>query len=132
MKGPGKSDDSPGMQVTNPDPYAFTKSIKNPSNRENADVADIYWEMTPAFLREIESVTDDLSQLLDSHERLVEAYYERNQILLSQQRIAKLRAGIDRERQRIAQRRNVVHRRKDQDRHRKQSFCSSTKICGVY
>jgi hypothetical protein len=42
MKGPGKSDDSPGMQVTNPDPYAFTKSIKNPSNRENADVADIY------------------------------------------------------------------------------------------
>lgn len=76
--------------------------------------------MISDLLKEIESVTDDLNQLLDSHQRLVEAYYEENQIFLSQQRITKLRAGIDRERQKIAQWRTVVHRRKEQDRQREE------------
>ena len=67
--------------------------------------------MTFSLLQEIESVTNTLSELTY---RLTESFYEDNQIFLAQQRIAKLRANIDRERQRITQLRTVLHRRKEQ------------------
>lgn len=69
----------------------------------------------------IESVTEALDQLLVSHQRLVEAFYEENQIFLSQQRIAKMKLVIDRERQRIAQLREVLHRRREQAKIRRQN-----------
>ena len=58
--------------------------------------------------------------------RLAEAYYEDNQIDVAQQRIAKLKTGIDKERQRITQRRAVIRRRKEQQRLRKRSGISTT------
>jgi hypothetical protein len=74
--------------------------------------------MTPAIPEEIQSATDTLSNLTY---RLMESFYQENQIYLAQQRIAKLRASIDRERQRITQLRAAIQRHKEQDRHRRQS-----------
>jgi hypothetical protein len=73
--------------------------------------------MTPRLLQEFGMVTNKLSELTY---RLAESFYEENQIYLAQQRIAKLRANIDRERQRILQWRAILHRRKEQERYRKQ------------
>jgi hypothetical protein len=74
--------------------------------------------MTSALLQEIQTATDTLSKLTFL---LIESFYEENQIYLAQQRIAKYRAGMDRERQRINQLRTVLHRRKEQERMRKKS-----------
>ena len=74
--------------------------------------------MNLILLREIQSVGVTLSEL---SYRLAESFYEENQIYLAQQRIAKLRVSIDRERQRILQLRTVLHRRKEQERYRKQT-----------
>ncbi len=65
-------------------------------------------------------------ELLVGQLRIVENFYDENQIYLSQQRILKLRAGIDRERQRINQLRTILHRRKEQERMRKKSKSHST------
>jgi len=73
--------------------------------------------MTPRQLQDFGMVTNTLSELTY---RLAESFYEENQIYLAQQRIAKLRVSIDRERQRILQLRTVLHRRKEQERYRKQ------------
>ena len=73
--------------------------------------------MTPRLLQDFGMVTTTLSELAY---RLAESFYEENQIYLAQQRIAKLRVSIDRERQRILQLRTVLHRRKEQERYRKQ------------
>lgn len=73
--------------------------------------------MTPRQLQDFGMVTNTLSELTY---RLAESFYEENQIYLSQQRIAKLRANIDRERQKILQWRTILHRRKEQGRYRKQ------------
>ena len=79
--------------------------------------------MNLILLREIQSVGVTLSEL---SYRLAESFYEENQIYLAQQRIAKLRVSIDRERQRILQLRTVLHRRKEQDRYRKQTQKNSS------
>jgi predicted RNase H-like nuclease (RuvC/YqgF family) len=79
--------------------------------------------MTSGLFHEIEMVTNTLSELTY---RLTESFYEDNQIFLSQQRIAKLRANIDRERQRITQLRTVLHRRREQERNRKQTQKTSS------
>jgi hypothetical protein len=74
--------------------------------------------MNVRLLQELETVTTTLGEL---SYRLAESFYEENQIYLAQQRIAKYRAGMDRERQRINQLRTVLHRRKEQERMRKKS-----------
>jgi predicted RNase H-like nuclease (RuvC/YqgF family) len=79
--------------------------------------------MTSGLFHEIEMVTNTLSELTY---RLTESFYEDNQIFLAQQRIAKLRANIDRERQRITQLRTVLHRRREQERNRKQTQKTSS------
>jgi predicted RNase H-like nuclease (RuvC/YqgF family) len=84
---------------------------------------DIYPDMTSTFLQEIETLTNTLSEF---SYRLVESFYEENQISLAQQRIEKLRADIDKEREKIAQWRMVISRRKEQDRYRRQSEKSSS------
>lgn len=71
--------------------------------------------MSPSVLREIESTTDTLCGLTY---RLIESFYEENQIFLAKERIAKLRAGIDRERERITRLRTVLHRRREQEKDR--------------
>jgi hypothetical protein len=75
--------------------------------------------MTAEPLQDMESIADDLGMLMELTRRLVEAYYEDNQIDLAQLRITRLRARIDKERQRIARWRIVVHSRKELDKRRK-------------
>ena len=67
------------------------------------------------------SVLHDAHTLRELTYRLAESFYEENQIFLAQQRIAKLRSSMDKERLRIAQWRTVIHRRKEQERHRKET-----------
>jgi hypothetical protein len=72
--------------------------------------------MNHQILSDFHRAADDL---LVGQLRLVESFYEENQIYLSQQRIARLRANIDKERQKIAQWRMVIHRRREQEKMRK-------------
>ena len=66
--------------------------------------------MTADLLQKIESDADILK---DFTYRLTESFYEDNQIALAQERIAKLRMVISRQRERIAKVRKVVARRKE-------------------
>ncbi len=76
-------------------------------------------------LKDLAMVTNTLTELAY---RLAESFYEENQIYLAQQRVAKLRVSIDRERQRILQWRTIIHRRREQDRYRKETLKDSPKI----
>jgi uncharacterized protein YutD len=79
--------------------------------------------MNHQILSDFHRIADDL---LVGQIRLVENFYEENQIYLSQQRIARLRANIDKERQKIAQWRMVLHRRREQEKMRKKQTSHSS------
>ena len=70
-----------------------------------------------SLLRELESVATTFREL---SVQLTESFYEENQIYLGQRRIDRLRANIARERERIAQLRMVLHRRREQEKYRKE------------